>query len=345
MKEIQYKSFSLKTHKKNWQTNKANTCQFELTFKCGLHCRYCCTDCYNKFDYVNSELTTKEVKLAIDKIRKAGVIWLCLTGGDPLARVDFLDIYSYAKEKGFIISVFTNGYSMTKKIAQYLKRKPPFAIEITLNAVTEKLYEKISQVKGSFKKTMDGIELILKEGLPLKIKTQITKDNLQEFSDIKSFIETLGLKFWPAFDLNPRLNGDLAPCALRIAPQDVLYLTGKKRISDDCFRQVKSGLFRCSINSGDGFYIGPDGNMFLCNLLRKPNFNLLKVDVEYALNELLSSIRNEKFTTNPKCNNCNLGEFCVNCPGVSYLETGDKEAAIGYYCELARMSAYGPKTI
>lgn len=341
MKEIQYKSFSLKTHKKNWQMNKANSCDFELTFKCGLHCRHCYTDCYNKPFYQKKELNTQDAKFILDKIHSTGIIWLCFTGGDPLERGDFLDIYSYAKRKGFIISIFTNGYSMTKKTAERLKDNPPFVIEITLNAVTEKLYEKISQVKGSFKKTMDGIELIFKKGLPLEIKTQITKDNLQEISGIKTFIKTLGLQFQPDFDVHARLNGDSAPLSLKVTPQDILYLTGKRRPSGCYFPRLKNDLFRCNIGSGGSFYVGPDGNMFLCNLLRKPNFNLLEVDIEYALNELLSSVRNEKFITDSKCNGCNLTEFCIKCPGIAHLETGDKEASVEYYCELAKVTQNG----
>lgn len=108
MEEIQYKTFSLNTHKKNWQINNPNVCQFELTFKCGLHCKYCYTDCYNKPDYSKDELSTKEIKLILNKVYDAGVIRLCFTGGDPLARKDFLDIYAYAKIKGFIITIFTN---------------------------------------------------------------------------------------------------------------------------------------------------------------------------------------------------------------------------------------------
>lgn len=346
MKETQYKNFSLRTHKKNWLLKKPNVCQFELTFGCNLHCKHCYTDCYNKPAYLKKELTTKEVKFILNKVYEAGAIWVCLTGGDPLTRGDFLDIYSYAKGKGFIISIFTNGYSMTEEIARYFKKRPPFVIEMTLNAVTEDLYEKISQVKGSFNKAMKGINLMLKEELPLKIKSEITKDNLGEVPRIKKFIKGLGLKFRPSVDLHARLNGDLAPCNLRISPQEVLNLNG--RVRTGCLNEnnglsehnelnrTNGSLFHCAIGSGDGFHIDPYGNTFPCNLIRKPAFNLLKVDVECASNKLLSLVRNRKFTTDSNCNGCNLRELCQSCPGRAYLERGDMEAPVEDYCELAR---------
>jgi len=215
MKEIRYKAFSLRTHKENWRIKRPNVCQFELTFRCNLRCRHCYSDCYNKEEYIKRELTTSQVELLIDKVYNSGVIWLCFTGGDSLTRQDFLELYSYAKDKGFLITIFTNAYSMTKEIIKYLKKKPPFVIEMTMNAVTKESYEKISQVEGSFEKVMQGLNLILKAKLPLKIKTQITRDNLGEIPDIKKFIEGSSLKFRPSYDLHARLNGDLTPCNLR----------------------------------------------------------------------------------------------------------------------------------
>jgi len=351
MRESQYNTFSLRTHKKNWLLKRPNVCQFELTFGCNLHCRHCYTDCYNKPEYIKKELDTKEVKFILDKVYQGGCIWLCFTGGDPLTRRDFLEIYSYAKDKGFIITVFINGYSMTEKITGYFKKRPPFVIELTLNAVSKDSYEKITRVKGSFEKTMQGINLILKARLPLKIKTQMTRDNLAEFHKIKKFFKGLGLRFQPSVDLQARLNGDLTPCNLRVSPQEVLNLNGKKRLAESgCERPLhaarstlQANLFRCAIGGGDGIHIDPYGNTFLCNLIRKPAFNLIKVDIAYAQNKLLPLVRNRKFATESKCKRCKLREFCEWCPGKAFLERGDMEASLDYYCKLTHLITGGVK--
>lgn len=366
MKELPYKKFSWQTHKKNWQLKRPNVCQFELTFGCGLHCRHCYTDCYNKPAFLNRELTTAPVKSILSKVYNAGIIWVCFTGGDPLTRGDFLDIYSYAKDKGFIVTIFSSAYSLTKKIVEYFKKRPPFVIEMTLNAASQRTYEKISQVKGSYLKAMKAVDLIVKANLPLKIKTQITRDNLEELPKIRKFIKERGLMFRPSFDLHARLNGDLAPCHLRISPRQVLSLDGKnesdcinepkeieqraKRIAHSAESKAQSAqtepratnddLFRCAIGGGDGVNIDPYGNMFSCNLIRAPKFNLLKVDIEYAQDNLLSRVRGKKFATNSKCKNCKLREFCHSCPGRAHLETADREAPVEYYCKLAKVTAF-----
>jgi len=343
MQEIQYKSFSLRTHQKNWFLNNTNVCQFELTFGCGLHCRHCYTDCYNQEKYLKRELTTPQIKLILDKVFKAGVIWVCFTGGDPLTRKDFLEIYNYAKDKGFLITIFTNGYSMNKKIINLLKKKPPFVIELTLNAVNERLYEDISLVKGSFKKVQNNILLMLQANLPLKIKTLITRENVSEVPRIKKYLRTLGLKFYPSIRINARLNGDRTPCNLRISPEDLQKSDGRKSQCEDCksnqnlaIQRKNKSLFRCAISGGDGIYIDPYGNTFACSLIREPKYNLLNTDINFAKNRLISLIRNKLEDLDSKCNHCRFREKCFWCPGQALVETGRLTTPINYYCQLAK---------
>jgi len=343
MRQLQYKTFSLKTHQKNWRINRTNVCQFELTFGCGFHCQHCYTDCYNKSRYIKNELETRQVKYILDEVYNAGVIWLCFTGGDPLTRKDFLDVYSYAKDKGFIITIFSNGYSMTDEIIRYFKKKPPFALEITLNAVTPDLYEKISQARGSFVKAMNGIGRILKANLPLKIKTEVTKENLKEIPKISKFIKSLGLKPRPDAFVHARLDRDLAPCSLRISPEEVLSLDRKKALTG-CRRpsvarsRVKTGLFNCAAGGGNGLHIDPYGNIVPCVCIREPRINLLREDIQEAHKMILNWVRTRHFTYGTKCRNCPIRDYCYNCPGKAYLEKGSLEAAVDWFCELAHLN-------
>lgn len=353
MKEIQYKTFSLRIHKKNWRIKKPNVCQFELTFRCGLHCRHCYSECYNKKEYIRKELSTQEVKQVLDKIHHLGVIWLCFTGGDPLMREDFLELYSYAKNKGFIVTLFTTGFSMTKEIANYLQKKPPFVIEITINGVTKDTYEKITQVKGSYEKAMAGLNLILKKKLPLKVKTMATQQNFEELARIKEFLEERKIRFRPSAILHSRLNGDNTPCSLRLKPEEIdkidrlfgvettkeddegaeVYKVHRKKIS------TNNRLFHCAIGGGDGINLDPYGNMFPCNCIRKPAINFLESNLEKIRKTLFETFRQLatlEFKTDSKCRSCEFIDLCLRCPGKALLETGDMEAPIEYYCQLAQ---------
>ncbi len=328
MEETTHKKFNLAVRKNGWRLNRPKVCQFELTFKCGLHCSYCYVDCYNSPAHTKEELDTQQVKSILDKIYDAGVLWLYLTGGDPLTRPDFLEIYSYAKEKGFIVVLFTNAYSMTKEVAGYLSRKPPAKIEITLNAVSKALYEKISQVKGSFARTIRGIEVIMEAKLPLKIKTQVIRDNLEETDSIKRFVKKLGLDFWPFFGISPRLNGDFSSRDSRISPDEALRVPEIKSLLKKEISRSRVFSCQCLLEKKDCIYLDPYGNTFSCVVVREPSFNLLKVDVEYAQNRLSSLVRNRKSAA---------GKNHDFCAGMAYLEKSNTKGSDPYYYELAKV--------
>jgi radical SAM protein with 4Fe4S-binding SPASM domain len=356
MLQSQYKSFSLKTHKRNWRDRKPNSCQFELTFKCGLHCSYCYSDCYNKPAFIRKELDTSRIKSAIDKLHDLGVLWLCFTGGDCLERKDFLEIYSYARGKGFIISLFTTGYSMTAEIAGNLEKNPPFVIEITINGSNVDTYEKITQVKGSYGRTIKGLDLILKKNLPLKVKTMAIKQNYEDLSGIKKFLEAKRIEFRPSASLQARLNGDSIPCSFRLDPQEIGKID--ESLARECMGEEKNGagvhgsrnkeaagdnrLFQCAIGGGDGLNLDPYGNMFACSCIRHPAINFLESGLEKIRKTIFGTfprIANTGFKTDSICRKCGLRSLCRNCPGKAFLETGDKEAPVRYFCELARAQA------
>jgi MoaA/NifB/PqqE/SkfB family radical SAM enzyme len=142
MRAKEYLDFSMRLHGKG--VRRPMVGQFELTHRCNLRCRHC----YIVRDTTKAELTYEEICRIIDEFHKEGCLWLCLTGGEPLLREDFLDIYSYAYKKGFIITIFTNAALLNEKMAKYLSRFPPFCIEVTLNGVTRKTYELLVSPTG-----------------------------------------------------------------------------------------------------------------------------------------------------------------------------------------------------
>jgi len=197
----------------------------ELTSRCNLHCPQCyihrpATDREAK----GSELTRDQLCRIIDQIVDEECLWLLMTGGEPLIRSDFTDIYRHAKMKGLIVTLFTNGTCIDRGIADFLAEWPPFSIEITLYGRTEKTYEAVTNVPGSFNRCMRGIDLLLDRGLPLALKSTIVTYNKHEVWEMKSFAEGLGVKF--RFDpiLIPRIDGNGCVEDLRISPEEVVAL-------------------------------------------------------------------------------------------------------------------------
>lgn len=345
---ISYAQFSERLNKKVIAKRIPINGSFELTFRCNLRCVHCyCNLPLNDQDAIEKELTSEEVFHIFDQVAEAGCLWLLLTGGEPLARKDFLEIYTYAKKKGFLITLFTNGTLITPKIADYLAEWLPFIVEITLYGVTKETHEKVTGIPGSFKRCQRGIELLLERKIPLGLKTMVMTINRNEFSNIKEYAEGLGVKF--RFDpiLNPKLDGSKIPCNFRLSPEEVvkLDLADEKRVKEwreFCEKFIgpfqADNLFNCGAGVST-FHIDPYGQMSSCEMIRFQNYDLRRGSFEEGWHHAIPEFLALKPTSDYPCGKCELISLCGQCPGWAYLENGNPETPVEYLCQIAHLRA------
>ncbi|MEW6075264.1 MAG: radical SAM protein [Candidatus Omnitrophota bacterium] len=323
----------------------------ELTYSCNLHCLHC----YVKgSENPAQELTTVQWKNIILEIKKAGCMYLVFTGGDPLVRHDFLELYRYAKEQGFIVTVFTNGIGFTDKMIRYLAKSPPYYIDITLNGITPETYEDITQVEGAFEHVMNNVKKIKQNNIPLRIKVNCMKKNKHEIIRIKEFAtDLLGAskgKYLFAYDVElfPRLSGDKTPLAQRLSADEVRDVieqdTDMRNEYARCLGNGKpqaradATLYKCNAWKRQ-FFINPFGRLKFCQLTDKFSIDLLKIPFKEGFFKEFPRVADEKFKAGSACRSCSLRNVCISCPAKAFLETGNEESPVSYYCELSRRIA------
>ncbi|MFH0828331.1 MAG: radical SAM protein [Candidatus Omnitrophota bacterium] len=333
--------------------------QLELTYRC----QFDCVHCYCQgLDERRKELSTSAWKKILDQIQKAGCFRLSFTGGDSLLREDFLEIYSYAKRKGFLISVLTNGYSLNSRILKYFVKSPPYSVEITVNGITARTFERITRKNGSFTRVMKNIRALKENNIRCYIKTNLLTLNAHEIAKIKQWVDGfLGVSranaYYFSFDpiIFPKLNGDLAPCSYRLSPDDMAKIFRRDR---DLFREYKEFLlcefpklerpreylYHCS-SWRNQFIINPCGKLKFCLFTEKFSVDLKKTSFEEGFYKVFPLLRKEKFKTQSKCQACSLRAICNWCPVKASLETGNAEAPVAYYCALAEHTFMQDKLI
>jgi len=284
----------------------------------------------------------------LDQLADEGCLWLLLTGGEPFIRRDFLDIYTYAKKKGLLVSVFTNGTMITPRIADYLADWRPFNIEITLYGSTQNTYERVTGVSGSFKRCMEGIELLLERNLSLKLKSVIMTLNDHELWDMKAFSEGLGVDFRFDAELNIRLDGGKGPAEFRLSPRDVVELDRADEKRMEGWREFEAmfggkppktdSLYQCGAGIGT-FHIDSTGNLSACMMAREPNYDLSQGTVHLAWVDFLPGVLEQKWKSDSPCKLCELNAMCTQCPGMAYIEHGDQETPVDYLCQIAHLRA------
>jgi len=354
LKEMKYTEFSKRIHGRISPTSRqpANA-TIEVTRRCNLACIHC----YNNLAPGDPEARAQELSLEehqriLDEIAHAGTLWILFTGGEVFARADFLDIYRYAKQKGFLITLFTNGIAINESRADVLAEWRPFAIEITLYGHTQETYERLTGMAGSFARVRKTVDILLERGLPLRLKTVVLKENRHELSAMKEYAEKLGVEFKFDAMINPRLDGSLAPLATRLDPIEVvaLDLQDRKRLEAwDQFCEHFHGpaqpqgredrLYHCggAVNS---FSISPYGELGLCGFSQNDLFDLREGSFEEGWDSFLGKVVERHAKTVTKCTACHLKALCGMCPACGELENGDPEEPVDFLCHVAHLRAH-----
>jgi radical SAM protein with 4Fe4S-binding SPASM domain len=320
----------------------------ELTLRCNLRCQHCYVSHGHTGVPGKQELSTAELKHILDEITDAGTLWLLLTGGEPLLRRDFPQIYTYAIQKGMLLTLFTNGTLLTPKKADLLAEWRPHNIEITLYGYTQETYERVTGVPGSHARCMRGIELLLERGLPLKLKTMAMTLNVHELPAMQAFAESLGVSF--RFDgmLNESVQpGSSRPAELRLSPRQIVQLDlddPQRMASWEQFTaqygQINHNpdyLYQCGAGIGS-YHIDPFGQLCLCMLARSQAYDLRNGTFAEGWQEL-GRLRSQPPSGAYACAECSFSSLCSNCPAWSELENGDLQQPVDFQCQVTQLRA------
>jgi len=353
VEQLTYGAFSADLHQRQSGDRVPLNVSIEVTRRCPLECLHC----YNNLpmgdmDARRREMTKEEHFRVLDELVEMGCFWILYTGGEIFARKDFLEIYTYAKQKGFLVTLFTNGTIMTEEIADYLKEWPPFAIEITLYGRTRETYEALTAIPGSYDRCLRGIKLLKERGLPLKLKTVATSINKHEVMAMQQFAEEeLGVDFKFDGQVNPRIDCSQSPLAVRLTPEDVVALDFHSPKRVDEYRRLaerdlqsppnlshSSSVYACG-GGMNSFAINAYGEVGICIISQQETFSVRDASVSAVWHASLLELRNRARTRVTKCIECRIQSLCGMCPANGELENGDRETPVEFLCNIAHLRA------
>jgi radical SAM protein with 4Fe4S-binding SPASM domain len=353
LEQLSYGAFSADLHQRQAGERVPLQVSIEVTRRCPLECLHC----YNNLpmgdmEAKQRELSKEEHFRMLDELVEMGCFWLLYTGGEIFARKDFLEIYTYAKKKGFLITLFTNGTIINEQIADYLAEWPPFAIEITLYGRTRETYEALTAIPGSYDRCLRGIKLLKERGLPLKLKTVATSINKHEILAMRQFAEEeLGVEFNADGLVNPRIDCSQSPLAVRLTPEEVVALDmsapkdmseyrrlAKRDLENSPNLSTIDTVYSCGGGMGS-FAINAYGEMSICTISQQETFSVRHAGLTNLWEGSLQQLRARKRTRVTKCIQCRIQSMCGMCPANGELENGDRESPVEFLCHVAHLRA------
>lgn len=331
---------------------------FELTVRCNLHCKMCL---FRHDDRENPELIAKELTAEqwIDMARQAaeaGTFNLLITGGEPMLRPDFCEIWEGIYKQGFIIELYTNATLVTPKIIETLKKYPPHRLGITIYGACPETYQNVCGNKKAFEKMVDGCHKLLTLPSKITFRSTIIKENFSDLYAIQDFVER---EFGNYIVENSRIVTKSVRGACteaekhRISPEDNLKVFCSRGIQkmqklvggeidhtkmtvELCHNEsevttdtIKYSLFGCDAGMSQ-YTITWDGKLTGCQIMNSYQIDAVKKTLKQAWDEYPYHIKPVQL--NEICRKCELLSDCESCPATRLAETGDFGGYSSYVC-------------
>jgi radical SAM protein with 4Fe4S-binding SPASM domain len=342
---------------------------WEITFRCNEACVHCFNPGASHSEGQRAYRKTEELERdewlkLLDEFKSLGVFRLLLTGGEVALRKDFFEILEACSQRGFSVTVFTNGTLFDADEIIRLANFYPHRIELSLYSPEPAVHDRITRLKGSFEKTRNSAFQLKQLGVTVAIKMSVMAETINSVLAFRALCDEWGIEPQVDYNMSPGVDGarepllELLPAPLELiraamTPGMPLFagVAGAPNKSDWVERKVNPicGAGRTTMS------ISPEGHIYPCNSL--------PIHVGSTRTEGLSavwknSVSGGASTTEPKselsqwqsikgadyrvCGSFDRCEWCHKCPGMALLESGDELGPSTTNCRnsAARMIAF-----
>lgn len=345
---------------------------FELSPVCNFSCRMCYVrkTAQEVRESPRRILTLEDWRRIAREAREAGMLFLLLTGGEPLLWPDFWTLYDELIDMGFLVSINTNGSLIDAEAIAHFRRKPPRQINITLYGASDETYKRLCGICNVFSRVDGAIRGLLEAGIPVKVNCSLTPENAADMDWIVDYAKerktllALVTYMFPPVRRDPMMTG----VNERFTPEQssdylMRYLLRQRgaewydyylhAILDGCVEppgldegclDPVDGKIRCRAGKSS-FWITWDGWMTPCGMMPEPKVDVLAApfaDGWKTLAEAAGALR-----LSGVCDKCPNKNVCHPCAAISYAETGASSGIPTYMClatrrmqEIARETLY-----
>ncbi|MGZ4809691.1 MAG: radical SAM protein [Thermoanaerobaculia bacterium] len=172
------------------------TVLWQITRACSLDCTHCPTH-EDEGRPGSEELSTFEAFKTVDQIASLQPRELIITGGDPLARHDVLQIIDYAKRRGLKPAVALSATpNLTPQAIDTLRASGATTLIFALHAASASHHDALSGYIGSYEQTIGAIHTATAAGIPVEIDTLITHRNVSDIPALGGLLAELEIAAW-----------------------------------------------------------------------------------------------------------------------------------------------------
>lgn len=334
---------------------------FELTPMCNFSCRMCyirqTSEQVRAHD--RPQRTLEQWLRTAEEAREMGMLYLLITGGEPLTWPDFWPLYEALSRMGFVISINTNGSMIDGEAAKRFAKIPPQRLNITLYGAGNDTYSRLCAASRGFDRVDRALTLLREQDVPVKLNCSLTPDNAADLEAMVAYAKDRGLPLSVTTYMFPPVRRDpegREPEA-RFSPEDAAryhllayrlqsgeraYLAYLDRLVrgvveplglDESCVDPLDGKVRCRAGSA-AFWISWDGWLTACGMMPEPRADLNGTDFSKAWSRVTEQA--QALRLSGLCRDCFNRGLCHTCAAAALAETGSAAGVPQYLCRMVR---------
>jgi molybdenum cofactor biosynthesis enzyme MoaA len=283
------------------------------SYELNLGCNYDCEHCYLG-EKVFDGMEWPDRRRLLDIMAEVGVLWLQLTGGEPLVDVLFPETLAYAYGLGMMIQVSSNGSRLHQpRMIELLTAYRPYRVTLSLYGATEESYDAMTRSRGAFKRFIRGLDAARDAGLTMRINCIVSNRNVHERDAMQALASRYGIPAFEYINITPTFHG-----------------TGEV-LPSQAREVMKTHTPYAGCNAGiTHFHADPHGKASICKVGRQEQVDLMAEGAEGL--RKLAAVGDRMTTRHGGCTGCTLQKTCGTCMPLATLYR-QANAPLETYCQ------------
>jgi pyrroloquinoline quinone biosynthesis protein E len=164
----------------------------ELTHRCPLGCLYCSNPV--ALERPGNELDGETWKRVFSEAAALGALHVHLSGGEPTARRDVVDLTRHASQSGLYTNLITSGIGVNEKLAGELFDAGLDHAQLSFQGADKETNDRLGHYKGSWERKRAFAGYVIKAGVPLTINAVIHRSNIHQVAAFIDLAVELGAR-------------------------------------------------------------------------------------------------------------------------------------------------------
>lgn len=327
------------------------------TFELLPYCNMDCNMCYivHKENEVKNQLKSVEFwKCTIDQAIENGMLYILLTGGEPLLYPQFKELDEYIAKKPVYLTLNTNATLINREMAEWMSKMSFSRINISLYGASNETYARLCHNPKGFTQVTQAFELLNEYKIPFRVHTTLTPDNYEDFEKMKDVCDKYRAPLLMVSYVFPPYRKDKGVITnnARFSPQKAAEVTlrvAKNQLAWNPERWYESVEMHCAAFENPqiygaygerkvlcrgglaSFWVDWRGNVSGCGINTLESIDLEKESFTNAWKKVVDST--EKIQLSAKCQYCKYRCICPVCAAAAFCETGDISGTSEYLCQ------------